>query len=151
MHAPEKVKVTSLADYLAVMTRAAFQSGLSWEVIERKWPGFVDAFAGFDPEKVAGLTPPEVDALLEDARIVRNRKKVEATVYNAGELIATDREYGGFKKYLRSFPDYDSLVKDLRKRFKFMGETGAYYFLYVVGEKVPAHEEWAKAHGVPIG
>ena len=150
MHAPEKVKVTSLADYLAVMTRAAFQSGLSWEVIERKWPGFVEAFDGFDPETVAGLTPPEVDALMDDARIVRNRKKVDATVYNAGELIATDREFGGFKKYLRSFPDYAGLVKDFRKRFKFMGETGTYYFLYVVGEKVPPHEEWAKAHGIPI-
>ena len=64
--------------------------------------------------------------------------------------LATDREFGGFKKYLRSFPDYDSVVKDLRKRFKFLGETGSYYFLYVVDEKVPEHEEWAKAHGVSL-
>jgi len=150
MHAPDKIKVTGLADYLNVMTRAAFQSGLSWEVVERKWPGFMEAFDGFDPERVAAYTPPDIDRLMEDTRIVRNRKKVEATVYNAGELIATDREFGGFKKYLRSFPDYDSLAKALRKRFKFLGDTGTYYFLYVVGEKVPEHEEWAKTHGIPL-
>ncbi len=146
MQAPEKVKVTSLADYLAVLTRAAFQSGLSWKVIDAKWPGFVEAFDGFDPERVAGFTPADVDRLAADTRIVRNRRKIEATVYNAGELILVDREFGGFKKYLHCFATFPELVADMRKRFKFLGETGAYYFLYVVGEKTPPHEEWMKEH-----
>jgi 3-methyladenine DNA glycosylase Tag len=137
--APERVKVTSLADYLEVMTKAVFQSGISWRVIEAKWEGFREAFHGFDPQRVAALTPEDVDRLGEDTRIVRNRKKIEATIENADELLSLDREYDGFVNYLRSHGDYDATVKDLRKHFRFLGETGCFYFLHVVGEEVPEH------------
>jgi 3-methyladenine DNA glycosylase Tag len=146
MQAPQRIEPTSLSDYLEVMSRAVFQTGLSWAVIDRKWPGFIDAFTGFDPKTVAGLTPSDVDRLAEDTRIVRNRKKIEATIDNAGEIIVLDREFGGFRGYLRSHGGFEAVVKDLVKRFRFLGETGAYYFLYVVGEDVPPHEEWMAAH-----
>lgn len=94
MEAPERIEPTGLADYLEVLTKAVFQSGLSWRVVDAKWSGFREAFRGFDPGKVAALTPPEVDALAADTRIVRNRKKIEATVHNAGEMIVLDREHG---------------------------------------------------------
>ena len=63
-------------------------------------------------------------------------------VSNAQTLLELDSEFGGFRKYLRSHGEFASLVKDLRKRFKFLGEMGCYYYLHVVGEEVPPHEEW---------
>jgi len=148
VEAPRQIKPKGLADYLEVLTKAAFQSGISWRVIEAKWDGFREAFSGFDAERVAELEPPDVDRLAEDTRIVRNRAKIEATVHNARTMLELDREFrGGFRGYLRSFGDFDALVKDMRKRFKFLGDTGAYYFLHVVGERVPPHEEWMAAHG----
>jgi DNA-3-methyladenine glycosylase I len=91
---------------------------------------------------VARFTPDDVDRLLQDTRIVRNRRKVEATVDNALEMEALDREHDGFRKYLRSHGSFDETVADLKRHFRFLGDTGAYYFLHVVGEKVPSHEEW---------
>ena len=77
---------------------------------------------------------------------MRNRRKIEATVHNAQTMLDLDREYGGFRKYLRSQPDFGALVGDLKKRFKFLGDTGAYFFLWVVREPVPPHEEWMASH-----
>src|SRR5213592_870549 len=110
MPAPAQIEVTGLSDYLEVLTKVVFQSGISWRVIEAKWPGFREAFAGFDPEQVAALTPADVDRLAGDTRIVRNRRKIEATIDNAVELLALDREHGGFLNYLRSHGSYDELV-----------------------------------------
>ena len=139
---PKKIKPKGMSDYLDVLTRAAFQSGISWRVVEAKWPGTTEAFGGFDPEHVANLTPADVDVLVTDTRLIRNRAKINATVQNAETMLALDREHGSFKKYLRSFPTYDALQKDLVKRFKFLGELGAYWFLYVAGEETPSHDQW---------
>jgi DNA-3-methyladenine glycosylase I len=146
MRAPEKIEATSLADYLEVMTRAVFEPGLNWRVVDAKWPGFAEAFNGFDPQIVAGYTPADVRALLADPAIIRNRKKIEATIHNAGEMLAIEREFGTFRDYLRSHGGFDATARDMRRRFKFLGESGVYYFLYVVGEPVPPHEEWMAAH-----
>jgi DNA-3-methyladenine glycosylase I len=143
--APKKIKPKELADYFEVMTKAVFQSGISWNVIEAKWDGFRKAFKQFDPKKVARFTPETVDRLMEDSGIVRNRRKIEATVDNAVEIVALDREHGGFRKYLRSHGSFDETVADLKRHFRFLGDTGAYFFLYVVGEKVPSHEDWVAA------
>jgi DNA-3-methyladenine glycosylase I len=137
---------TSLADYLDAMSRAVFQSGISWKVIEAKWDGTREAFDGFDPMKVAAYTPDDIDRLMADHRIVRNRKKVEAILGNAGELIVADREFGGFDKYLKSFSDNDALVKDLHRRFAFLGPSVAHFFLFAIGFDLPAQEKWAHAH-----
>jgi DNA-3-methyladenine glycosylase I len=142
MEAPTQIRPKGLGDYLDVLSKAVFQSGISWRVVETKWPGTREALHDFDPTMVANLTPKQVDALAEDPRLIRNRKKIEATVENAETILALDREHGGFKRYLRSFPEYDDLQRDLVERFRFLGPTGAYYFLYVVREKVPPHEEW---------
>jgi 3-methyladenine DNA glycosylase Tag len=146
MQGPERISPKKLSDYLDVLTKAVFQSGISWRVVEAKWPGTREAMYGFDPVRLAELTPPEVDQLADDRRLVRNRRKIEATVANAQTMLDLDRQYKGFKKYLRSFSDFEAASADLVRRFKFLGATGAYYFLYVVGESVPAHDEWMATH-----
>jgi DNA-3-methyladenine glycosylase I len=150
MEAPKQVKPKRLADYLEVMSKAVFQAGISWAVIDAKWEGFREAFDGFDPETVAGFDPRDVDRLVQDTRIVRNRRKIEATVHNARTMVELDREHGGFRNYLRSHGGFEETVADMRKRFKFLSDLGGYYFLYVVGEEVPPHEDWMAAHGQPI-
>src|SRR4029079_713191 len=133
---PPKIRPQRLGDYLEVMTKAVFQSGLSWKVVDAKWDGFREAFAGFDAEKVARFTPADVDRLAQDPSIVRNRRKIQATVDNAVEIVALDREHNGFRNFLRSQGSFEETVASLKRHFGFLGDTGSYYFLYVVGEKV---------------
>ncbi|WP_153393089.1 DNA-3-methyladenine glycosylase I [Ornithinicoccus halotolerans] len=82
----------------------AFQSGLSWLTILRKRPAFREAFAGFDPERVAAFTAGDVERLLADAGIVRNRRKIEATIGNARATLAL-REHGGLDALVWSYAD----------------------------------------------
>ena len=141
MEGPPQITPTGLADYLDVMSKAVFQSGMSWRVVEAKWAGTRDAFYGFDPVRLIDLTPDEVDQLAADTRLIRNRRKIEATIHNAQTLLDLDQQHKGFKRYLESFANYDALSADLIKRFKFLGKTGTYFFLYMVGEPVPSHAE----------
>lgn len=147
MEAPTKIQPKSLADYLEVMSKAVFFTGISWRVVNNKWPGIREAFRGFDPEAVSSLPPWEVDALTKDARVIRNRRKIEAIIENAQTMVELDKEHGGFGNYLRSHGGFEATVKDIRRRFRFLGEMGAYYFLYVVGEEVPSYEEWCASRG----
>jgi 3-methyladenine DNA glycosylase Tag len=141
MEPPERIEPKNLADYLDVMSRAVFQTGISWQVVNSKWPGTREAFRGFDPAAVSNLTEAGLDQLTGDRRIIRNHRKIEAIVSNARRILELDKSHGGFRNYLRSHGSYEELVKDLRKQFKFLGDTGAYYFLWVVGEEVPSHGE----------
>ena len=115
---------------------------MSYKIAESKWLGTREAFHDFNADRVARITPSEIDQLTEDIRVIRNRRKLEAVVANAQKLLELDTEFSGFQKYLRSHEDSVSLVKDLQKQFKFLGEMGCYYYLHVVGEEVPDHEEW---------
>jgi DNA-3-methyladenine glycosylase I len=150
MQAPKQIEPTKLADYLEVMTKAVFQSGMSWRVVEAKWDGFREAFAAFDPASVAAFTGDDVDRLAEDTRIIRNRRKIEATVTNAETMLTLDGGSGGFTGWLRSHADFEATVAALRGEFRFLGDTGTYFFLYVVGERVPPHEEWMQAHASTV-
>jgi 3-methyladenine DNA glycosylase Tag len=140
MQPPEQIEPKSLDDYLDVMSKAVFQSGMSWRVIEAKWPTTREAFRGFDTEAVAMMGEPEIDALAQDTRVIRNRRKLAAVVGNAAKMLELGSEHGTFRDYLRSHADFDATVTSLRKEFKFLGDMGCYFFLYVVGEKVPSHE-----------
>ncbi len=140
--APPQVQVESLNDYLKVMSKAVFQSGMSWRVVNAKWPDTNDAFDGFEIGKVAALTDDELDELAQDRRVIRNRRKLAAIAHNARRIIELDAEHGDFRNYLRSHGDFYAAVKDLRKQFKFLGDTGCYFFMYVIGEDVPPHDEW---------
>lgn len=127
----------------------AFQSGLSWLVILRKRADFRRAFDGFDPDTVAAYTGADVDRLMADPGIVRNRAKIEATITNARAVAGLDTDLGGL---LWSFappvrprpataadvpsqtPESVALARELRGRgFRFVGPTTAYALMQATG------------------
>jgi len=141
---PERIDPRGPADYLAVMSRAIFQAGLSWKLIASKWDSYLRLFDGFDPVLVAAYGDGDVERIMNDGGVVRTRKKIVGTIQNARTLLALEREYGDVRSYLRSFANYAELSADMRKRFAFLGELSVYYFLFRVGERVPHFEEWEK-------
>jgi 3-methyladenine DNA glycosylase Tag len=147
MEAPKQIRPKTLGDYLEVMSKSVFQSGMSWAVVEKKWATTREAFLDFDALAVASLTTKQMNALGEDTRVIRNRRKLDAIVHNARTMIELEEQHGSFRNYLRSHGAFEALVKDLRKRFKFLGDTGAYVFLYVVQEPVPEYEVWCASRG----
>ena len=128
----------------------AFQSGLSWLIILRKRPAFRAAFAQFDVSTVAGFGEPDVERLLEDAGIVRNRSKILATISNARAVL--DNVPEGLDELLWSFqparhkrpkgpgdvpatsPESVAMAKELKRRgLKFVGPTTAYALMQATG------------------
>jgi len=130
------------------------QAGLSWWTILRKRDGYRRAFAGFDPEKVARFNHRSIERLLGDARIVRNKQKIEAAVVNAKRFLDVQQEFGSFDAYVWRFvggrprvnrwrkqsqvpptsKESDALSKDLKSRgFKFVGSTIIYAHMQATG------------------
>jgi len=142
---PETIEPRSLDDYLEVMTRAVFQAGLSWQMIAQRWGAFCEAFEHFETERVARYTEGDIDRILRVEGILRSSKKIRATVKNAQTLLELERTHGSFRNYLRTPATYEALAKDIRSRFKFMGEMNVWYFLIRVREPVPRFEQWVKA------
>jgi len=123
------------ARYLAGMAKAVFSSGFSWEVIEKKWPGFEKAFFKFEPKRVAAFTDEDVDRLLKDTGIVRNGAKIMATIDNARFVVATAKQHGSFGKFLASWPETDQigLMDHLKKNASRLGGATCQYFLRFEG------------------
>ncbi|OLC53516.1 MAG: hypothetical protein AUH85_14205 [Chloroflexi bacterium 13_1_40CM_4_68_4] len=147
---PPQYTPKSLDDYLEYLSKPVFQAGISWRVVDAKWPGIRKAFHDFKVERVARMTEREIDTVANDESVIRSRPKIAAVVHNANALLELERA-GGFKKHLRSFAEYEPLATDLKKRFKFIGDSGAYHFLWTVKHPVPEWHDWAKAHGVEWG
>lgn len=121
------------------MTRVIFQAGLSWKLIKSKWPNFRDAFKDFSIENVARFSDDDVEQLMANEGIVRNRRKILATIHNAAELQAIKREFGSFQTFIDTLDkssNYVLVIKELSKRFKHLGQSSARIFLYSVGEDV---------------
>ena len=142
-----------------------YQSGLSWETVLNKRQGFREAFHGYQIQAVAEMTDGELEALLENPAIIRNRAKIFATRANAQAFLQVQKTYGSFDAYLWSFvdgqtiindvPDYhlspaktalsEKLSQDLKKQgFKFTGPVAILAFLQAAG-LVDDHEndcEW---------
>jgi hypothetical protein len=137
-----RVHPRGLRDYLAVMSRAVFQAGLSWAAIDRQWERLREAFDDFEPERVAHYGEPDIARILAHPGILHSRRKIEATIANARTMRALDRPRGAFRRYLRSFPNYEALTADLGVRFRQVGEISAYYFLFRVGETIPPFRRW---------
>lgn len=131
-----------------------FQAGLSWLTILKKRDDFRTAFEGFDPEKIVGFDQVDIERLLKDRRIVRNRAKIEATLQNARAFSEIKAHYGSFDHYLWQFVDGHPIVntweseddipaktaasedmsRDMRARgFKFVGPTICYAFMQATG------------------
>ncbi len=141
---PERIRPEALRDYLAVMSRAVFQAGLSWRAVAARWADYERLFAGFDPAIVAAFDDADVERITADGGVVRTPRKIRATIANAATLLELDGRPGGFRAYLRSFASYDELAADITARFAFVGPLSAYYFLFLVGEPVPRFETWEK-------
>ncbi|MDR1201791.1 MAG: DNA-3-methyladenine glycosylase I [Tannerellaceae bacterium] len=131
------------------------QAGLSWITILRKREGYRKAFADFDAEKVSLFTDRDVERLIQNPDIIRNRLKIAATISNAKCFLDVRKEFGSFCVYLKSFlperkpiinhwktlrevpastPLSDAISKDMKKRgFKFFGTTICYAHLQAVG------------------
>lgn len=123
------------AHFLSHMASAVFSSGFSWEVIQKKWPGFEKAFAKFEPKKVAAYGDDDVDRLLKDTGIVRNGAKIMATIENARFVVATAKEHGSFAKFLIGWPveDQIGLMDHLKKNASRLGGATCMYFLRFSG------------------
>ena len=147
---PPKIKPKTLDDYLEQLSKGVFQAGISWRVVDAKWAGIKAAFHRFNVERVARMGDREIDTVVGDERVIRSRPKIAAVVHNARTMLELERS-GGFKRHLGSFGDYEDLATDLKKRFKFVGDSGAYHFLYTVSHPVPDWRDWAKAHGMNWG
>lgn len=144
MEIPQRIEPQGPNEYLDIMSKSVFQSGLSWKVVESKWPGTRDALLGFDVEAVAELTDDDLDRLAEDTRVIRSRRKLAAVVHNARRMLELSEQHGNFRGYLRSHGGFEATLKDIRKQFKYMGDAGTFHFLWVVGEDVPDYEEWCR-------
>lgn len=132
-----------------------FQAGLSWRTILHKRENFRQAFAGFDPAKVAAFTDTDRQRLLADAGIIRNRAKVSAAITNAQAFLDIQAAFGSFDRYIWQFtdgktlihppfsswkqirtssPESDTMSKDLKSRgFKFVGTTICYAYMQSIG------------------
>jgi predicted dinucleotide-binding enzyme/3-methyladenine DNA glycosylase Tag len=123
-HAPDDP-----AFFLEHLSRSVFEAGISSRVVEAKWDGIREAFHGFDPAQVAAMPPAEIAAVENDSRVIRNKAKIRATVENAREVLAILDEDGSIRGYFASFPDAAVAVGDMRRRFKFLGDTGVWRLL----------------------
>ena len=132
-----------------------FQAGLSWITILRKRENFRRAFKNFDPKAILKFTKKDVERLMQDQGIVRNRLKIEGTIINARLFLEVQKEFGTFDRYIWGFtkyktvrdprgrvrgkipattPESDALSKDLKKRgFKFVGSTICYAHMQATG------------------
>ena len=141
----------TLFEFLILET---FQAGLSWITILRKRENFRKAFDNFDYKKIAQYNQEKIDDLLQDAGIIRNKLKVNATITNAQSFMKIQDEFGSFSKYIWGFVDgkpiknkfkslnempantplSDAISKDLKQRgFKFVGSTVVYAHMQATG------------------
>lgn len=136
------------------LTLETFQAGLSWITILRKRENFRKAFDNFNYNKIANYKQDKIDTLLQNAGIIRNKLKVNATVTNAQAFLEIQKEFGSFSAYIWKFVDEkpiknkfnnyrdapantklsDTISKDLKKRgFKFVGSTVVYAHMQATG------------------
>jgi DNA-3-methyladenine glycosylase I len=104
--------------YFEELTRSVFQGGLGWQAVEAKWPGFRRAFSNFSVGDVADYLPDDVDRLMSDPEIVRNLRKIEATIENAAEMLLIQLDHGSFEHYSAGFASQQELVDDIARRFQ---------------------------------
>jgi len=119
------------------------QAGLNWGLILKKRKGFREAYDGFDVDRVAGYGERDRTRLLADARIVRNRLKINAAIYNAQVIRAMRDSHGGFAGWMRAHHPLtkDAWVKLFRRTFRFTGGEITGEFLMSIGYLPSPHRE----------
>ncbi|MCT4372061.1 DNA-3-methyladenine glycosylase I [Yangia mangrovi] len=126
---PDEIAMQPDARFLAAMARGIFQAGISWSVVEAKWPGIEEAFHGFEPARVAMIEGDAFDALLSDTRVIRSGPKLAAIRDNAAFLTEVAAEAGSFARKIADWPvtEFDALLDWLKRSgARLGGNTGAY-------------------------
>ena len=123
------------------LTLEIFQAGLNWRLILQKRAAFRKAFRTFSIDRVASFGARDVERLLNDKSIIRNRLKIESTIENAKIVQSIIGEHGSFARYISGLTgSRDDLFREFKKRFRFMGPTIAESFLLSIGKIEGAHE-----------
>jgi DNA-3-methyladenine glycosylase I len=125
--------------YFENLSRCVFQSGLNWATIASRWPAFREAFEGFEIARVAGYGAGDIARLMGDARIIRNRNKILATLHNAREFERIIKESGSVPAWLDGLDksnNYQGVIRRISSRFKHVGATSVPLWLYSVGEDI---------------
>lgn len=117
--------------WLAAITKSVFQAGFVWKIIEAKWPGFEEAFEGFNPHKVAFYSDDDLGRLVSDARIVRNGAKIKATLENARLVTELAKEHGSAGAFFATSKptEFIDLLETLKKRGSRLSGASAQFFL----------------------
>ena len=124
-----------------IMSLQVFQAGLTWRMVLARRDAFRQAFQGWRIDQVAAMGPDSVERLIEDAAIIRNRKKIEACIDNARTVQSIQRDHGSFCNWFYNAlqgDDLPELQKALRASFKFMGPEIARMWLMATG-RIPPH------------
>ncbi|HBY92808.1 MAG: DNA-3-methyladenine glycosylase I [Ardenticatenaceae bacterium] len=132
-------KPQSDAGYLATATKIIFMGGLNRQVVDSKWKGFQRAFHNFDVDRVAEMTPADVERLAHDDSVIRYKAKLQAVVDNAQVMQQVAAEYGSFGRWVdETFQEagLSGTTKELAKRFKYISPEGARHWLYATGYDV---------------
>lgn len=121
--------------WLAAMTRAVFQAGFNWKVVEAMWPGFEEAFWGFDPGRVALMSDDDIEEKIKDTRVIRYAAKIISTQTNAAFITELAREHGSAGQAFAAWPpaDFTGLLEMMKKKASRMGGTTGQYFLRSMG------------------
>jgi 3-methyladenine DNA glycosylase Tag len=122
--------------YLSEMSRRIFRAGLKYSLVDGKWPAFEEAFLGFSPQRVVAMSDDELEALLEDKRLIRHWGKLKSVRANAAAMMQLAEQKKGMGAYLAAWPREDmvGLWADLAKRFTQLGGNSGPYFLRMVGK-----------------
>jgi 3-methyladenine DNA glycosylase Tag len=122
--------------YLSMMTQCIFNAGFNWQVIRNKWPGFEEAFHGFNPLGLAHMSPEKWEAYTDDTRIVRNWIKIKSVLDNAHFLLEEAEKYGSFGKHFSNWPTSDQagLMDYLKKNAARLGGNTGMYFIRFMGK-----------------
>ena len=126
-------------NYFENMTKVIFLAGLSWKMIDEKWLNFKKAFNDFSIDEVAKFNEKQIQRLLNDTSIVRNRAKIVATIDNAKQFQSIKKMYGSFQSYLDGLDkskNYVAVIDELGKKFSRLGPSSTRIFLYSVGENI---------------
>ncbi|NVM18660.1 MAG: DNA-3-methyladenine glycosylase I [Candidatus Lokiarchaeota archaeon] len=139
---PPQRKPVDEKGYFEILSKAVFNAGFSYQVVNTKWECIKEVFEEFDPEIISNWTIDEISNALESPKIIRNAKKVKAIVSNAKIFLEIIKKQGSFEDYLKSFREksYEEKQQIIAKKFKWLGPTGAHFFLWSIGEKVPPCE-----------
>jgi len=145
--------------YLSLMSLRVFRAGLKHSLVDAKWPAFEEAFLGFAPQRVVGMSDEELEGLMGDQRLIRHWGKIKAVRENAAAMLEVAQAQGSMGAYLADWPRERivELWADLAKRFTQLGGNSGPYFLRMVGKDtfiltdsvIKALNHWDAFDGTP--